>query len=147
VNRVTPTPRLGLRENIGQFALLVLVNAFVGGMVGIERSILPAIAEQEFHLAARAAALSFIAAFGIAKALTNYAAGSLSDRIGRRPRLDRRMAARDPSAVPLDVGAELDVDCDRQRAPWCQPGPDLVHHGDHEDRSRRAAPARPGHGP
>jgi MFS family permease len=84
VNRVTPTPRLGLRENIGQFALLVLVNAFVGGMVGIERSILPAIAEQEFHLAARSAALSFIAAFGIAKALTNYAAGSLSDRVGRR---------------------------------------------------------------
>jgi MFS family permease len=84
VNRVTPTPRLGLRENIGQFALLVLVNAFVGGMVGIERSILPAIAEQEFHLAARAAALSFISAFGVAKALTNYAAGSLSDRVGRR---------------------------------------------------------------
>ncbi len=77
-------PTLGLRENLGQFALLVLVNAFVGGMVGIERSILPAIAEQEFHLAARAAMLSFIAAFGVAKALTNYAAGSLSDRIGRR---------------------------------------------------------------
>jgi MFS family permease len=77
-------PRLGLHENIGQFALLVLVNACVGGMVGMERSILPAIAEEEFHLAARAAALSFIAVFGVAKALTNYAAGSLSDRIGRR---------------------------------------------------------------
>jgi MFS family permease len=84
VTRHLAAPTLGLRENLGQFALLVVVNAFVGGMVGIERSILPAIAEQEFHLAARAAALSFIAAFGVAKALTNYAAGSLSDRVGRR---------------------------------------------------------------
>ena len=84
MTRDPAAPTLGLRENLGQFALLVLVNAFVGGMVGIERSILPAIAEQEFHLAARAGMLSFIAAFGVAKALTNYAAGSLSDRIGRR---------------------------------------------------------------
>src|ERR1051325_10798983 len=76
--------RLGLRENLGQFALLVVVNAFVGAMVGMERSILPAIAEQEFHLAARTAVLSFIVAFGIAKALTNYGAGRLSDRIGRK---------------------------------------------------------------
>ena len=84
MTRDLAAPTLGLRENLGQFALLVVVNAFVGGMVGIERSILPAIAEREFHLAARAATLSFIVAFGVAKALTNYAAGSLSDRIGRR---------------------------------------------------------------
>ncbi len=76
--------RLGLRENIGQFALLVLVNAFVGAMVGMERSILPAIAEQEFQRAARAAVLSFIVVFGITKALTNYAAGHLADRVGRK---------------------------------------------------------------
>jgi MFS family permease len=76
--------RLGLRENIAQFSLLVLVNAFVGAMVGMERSILPAIAEQEFHLAARTAVLSFIVVFGITKALTNYAAGRLADRIGRK---------------------------------------------------------------
>ena len=76
--------RLGLRANLGQFALLVVVNAFVGAMVGIERSILPAIAEQAFHLAARTAVLSFIVVFGIAKALTNYGAGRLSDRIGRK---------------------------------------------------------------
>lgn len=79
-----PAIRLGLRENLGQFALLVLVNAFVGAMVGLERSILPAIAEQEFQLAARAAILSFIAVFGITKALTNYFAGRLSDRFGRK---------------------------------------------------------------
>jgi succinate dehydrogenase hydrophobic anchor subunit len=63
----TPEPvRLGLRENLWQFTLLVVVNAFVGAMVGLERSILPAMAEQEFHLAARAAVLSFIVVFGIA---------------------------------------------------------------------------------
>ncbi len=76
--------RLGLRENAGQFWLLVLVNAFVGAMVGLERSILPAIAEQEFLLSARTAILSFIVAFGIAKAFTNYFAGRLSDRLGRK---------------------------------------------------------------
>src|SRR5574337_447156 len=76
--------RLGLRENLGQFSLLVLVNAFVGAMVGLERSILPAIAEQEFHVAARAAILSFIVVFGVTKALTNYMAGRLSDRFGRK---------------------------------------------------------------
>ena len=80
----TPPPRLGLRENLGQFSLLVLVNAFVGAMVGLERSILPALAEQEFHMAARAAILSFIVVFGITKALTNYLAGRLADRLGRQ---------------------------------------------------------------
>lgn len=76
--------RLGLRENLAQFTLLVIVNAFVGAMVGLERSILPALAEQEFHLAARTAVLSFIVVFGVAKALTNYSAGRLSDRWGRK---------------------------------------------------------------
>jgi len=76
--------RLGLRENLGQFTLLVVVNAFVGAMVGMERSILPAIAEQEFELAARTAILSFIVVFGIAKALTNYGAGRLAERVGRK---------------------------------------------------------------
>lgn len=80
----TPAIRLGLRENLGQFSLLVLVNAFVGAMVGLERSILPAIAEHEFHIAARSAILAFILVFGITKALTNYFAGRLSDRYGRK---------------------------------------------------------------
>jgi MFS family permease len=81
---MTPPVRLGLTANLGQFALLVLVNAFVGAMVGLERSILPAIAEKEFHLAARAAILSFIVVFGVVKAATNYFAGRLSDRVGRK---------------------------------------------------------------
>ena len=78
------TIRLGLKENLGQFTLLVVVNAFVGAMVGLERSILPAIAEREFQLAAKAAILSFIVVFGVSKALTNYLAGRLSDRFGRK---------------------------------------------------------------
>jgi len=76
--------RLGLRENLAQFSLLVVVNAFVGAMVGMERSILPPIAEQEFHLVAKTAVLSFIVVFGVTKALTNYLAGRLSDRFGRK---------------------------------------------------------------
>lgn len=76
--------QLGLRANLPQFALLVLVNAFVGAMVGMERSILPSLAEREFHLAARSAVLSFIVVFGVTKALTNYLAGRLSDRVGRK---------------------------------------------------------------
>jgi MFS family permease len=76
--------RLGLRENLAQFALLVLVNGFVGAMVGIERSLLPVIAVEEFHLAARSAVLSFIVVFGASKALTNYGAGRAADRYGRK---------------------------------------------------------------
>ncbi|MBI4477262.1 MAG: MFS transporter, partial [Acidobacteria bacterium] len=81
---VGPAVRLGLRENLAQFSLLVVVNAFVGAMVGMERSILPAIAEHDFQLAARTAVLSFIVVFGVTKALTNYLAGRLSDRFGRK---------------------------------------------------------------
>jgi MFS family permease len=76
--------RLGLRENLWQFSLLVVVNAFVGAMVGLERSILPPLAEQQFHLVARTAVLSFIVVFGVTKAITNYLAGRLSDRFGRK---------------------------------------------------------------
>jgi MFS family permease len=78
---VTP----GLRENWAQFLLLVIVNAFVGAMVGMERSVLPAIAEAELNVEARAAILSFIVVFGVTKALTNYVAGRWSDRFGRKP--------------------------------------------------------------
>jgi MFS family permease len=86
--REAPLPvRLGLRENVGQFTMLVLVNAFVGAMAGLERSLLPVIAVEDFGLAARTAALSFIIVFGIAKALTNYAAGRFADRVGRKPLL------------------------------------------------------------
>lgn len=76
--------RLGLKENWKQFTLLVIINGFVGGMVGLERSILPEIAEKEFALAAKTAILSFIVVFGVVKAITNYYAGALANRFGRR---------------------------------------------------------------
>src|SRR6266540_116031 len=75
---------LGVRANLVQFSLLILVNAFVGAMVGMERSVLPAMGEQEFRLVARTAILSFIVVFGVVKALTNYVAGRLSDSCGRK---------------------------------------------------------------
>ena len=76
--------KLGLRENWKQFTLLVIINAFVGGMIGLERSILPQIAEVEFHIAAKTAILSFIVVFGITKAVTNYFTGALANKIGRK---------------------------------------------------------------
>lgn len=76
--------KLGLKENRAQFALLVLVNGFVGGMVGLERSILPQIAEREFAIAAKTALLSFIVVFGIVKAITNYYTGTLANKFGRK---------------------------------------------------------------
>lgn len=76
--------QLGLKENWRQFTLLVIINAFVGGMVGLERSILPEIAEKEFGMAATSAILSFIVVFGIVKALSNYYAGALANRFGRK---------------------------------------------------------------
>jgi MFS family permease len=78
------TIKLGLKENINQFVLLIIVNAFVGGMVGLERSILPQIAEAEFHIAAKTAVLSFIIVFGIVKAITNYFTGALANKFGRK---------------------------------------------------------------
>lgn len=79
-----PEVRLGLVENRAQFALLVAVNAFVGAMVGLERATLPLIGLQDFGLASKAAVLSFIVAFGAAKATANLAAGTLASRLGRR---------------------------------------------------------------
>jgi MFS family permease len=85
----TPTTeaplRLGLKENIAQFSLLVGVNALVGGMIGQERTVLPLLAKQEFGLTAFTATLTFIVAFGAVKAATNFFAGTLSDRYGRKP--------------------------------------------------------------
>ncbi len=76
--------RLGLRANAGQFGLLVGLNALVGGMVGLERSVLPLVGEQDFGLHSSAAILAFVVAFGAAKALSNLASGELAERIGRK---------------------------------------------------------------
>jgi MFS family permease len=81
---VSAQPRLGLRENLAQFSLLVAINAFVGAMVGLERSTLPLVGRADFGLGSSAAVLAFIVAFGLAKALTNLGAGALAQRTGRR---------------------------------------------------------------
>lgn len=78
-------PRLGLRANLAQFSLLVAVNALVGGMVGQEQTVLPLLAEQDFHLTGYTFLLTYVFAFGITKAATNYFAGTWSDRFGRKP--------------------------------------------------------------
>jgi MFS family permease len=93
------TTELGLRANAAQFSLLIAVNVLVGAMVGLERSTLPLIGEDEFGLTSSAAVLSFIATFGLAKSLTNLGAGALADRVGRH----RLLVAGWVLALPVPV--------------------------------------------
>jgi MFS family permease len=81
---MTSPVQLGLKENWRQFTLLVIVNAFVGGMIGMERTIFPQFAEQQFGLSSKTAILSFITAFGVSKALANYYTGRLANSFGRK---------------------------------------------------------------
>ncbi len=83
--QASPATRLGLRANAGQFALLVGVNALVGGMLGQERTVVPLLATDVFGLTGITAALTFVAAFGITKAFANLLAGAAADRVGRKP--------------------------------------------------------------
>jgi MFS family permease len=85
VAAVAPSPQLGLRANLGQFSLLVLINAFVGAMVGLERTVVPLIGEREFGLASKTAIVSFIVSFGVTKAVLNLVGARLSERVGRKP--------------------------------------------------------------
>ena len=80
----TEKTQLGLKENWKQFTLLLVVNAFVGGMVGLERTLIPKLAEEEFLIVATSAVLSFIIVFGVVKAVTNYFTGILANRVGRK---------------------------------------------------------------
>jgi MFS family permease len=99
---VSPGVRLGLRANAGQFGLLVALNALVGAMVGLERSVLPLVGERDFGLRSITAILAFVVAFGAAKALTNLAAGALADHFGRRRLLVAGWLVALP--VPLLIG-------------------------------------------
>ncbi|MGH7847498.1 MAG: MFS transporter [Candidatus Binatia bacterium] len=83
-HNIKPVIRLGLRENLSQFSLLVLVNAFVGGMVGLERTVVPLIGSEEFKIASTTVIASFIISFGLTKALTNLVSGQLADLLGRK---------------------------------------------------------------
>ena len=75
---------LGLKENWKQFWLLVFINALVGGMIGLERILLPELAEKEFHISSTSIVLSFIVTFGLFKAVTNYFTGALANKLGRK---------------------------------------------------------------
>jgi MFS family permease len=99
---MTKAVRLGLRANAGQFALLVALNAFVGAMVGLERSVVPLVGKDEFGLRSTSAILAFVVAFGAAKALTNLAAGALAEHVGRKRLLVAGWLVALP--VPLLVG-------------------------------------------
>jgi MFS family permease len=99
---MTAAVRLGLRANAGQFALLVGLNALVGAMVGLERSVLPLVGKQDFNLRSSATILAFVVAFGAAKALTNLAAGELAERLGRKRLLVAGWLVALP--VPLLIG-------------------------------------------
>lgn len=81
---MTKNVQLGLKENWKQFTILVIVIAFVGGMIGMERTIIPQFAELEFGIASKTAILSFISAFGLTKALANYYTGRLANKFGRK---------------------------------------------------------------
>ena len=70
-------PKIGIKENVIQFLLLIVINLFVGSMVGIERTVLPMLGEKQFGLASASAALSFIVSFGFSKAIINYFAGRI----------------------------------------------------------------------
>jgi MFS family permease len=99
---VTEAVRLGLRANARQFSLLVALNALVGGMVGLERSVLPLVGKQDFGVHSTSAILAFVVAFGAAKALTNLGAGALADRLGRKRLLVAGWLVALP--VPLLIG-------------------------------------------
>jgi hypothetical protein len=126
--------QLGLRSNAAQFALLVAVNALVGGMLGRERTVLPLLADREFGLSSYTAGLSFIVVFGLAKAAANYFALHLVGPVRPQTRARRGLAARRARPAPPHPGADMGLGAVRQRAARSQPGTDLVDHGGDEDR-------------
>ncbi|MGH3521424.1 MAG: MFS transporter [Mycobacterium sp.] len=99
---MTAAVRLGLRDNAAQFSLLVALNALVGGMVGLERSVLPLVGKHDFGLRSNTAILAFVLAFGAAKAITNLAAGGLAEQVGRKRLLVTGWLAALP--IPLLIG-------------------------------------------
>ncbi len=139
---MTPQIQLGLRANASQFALLVALNALVGAMVGLERSVLPLVGKDDFGLRSSTAILAFVVAFGAAKAVTNLAAGDLAERIGRKRLLVVGWLVALPVPLPHRPRTVLVVHRRREPPARRQPGIRLVDDRCHEDRPGRAAAAR-----
>ena len=129
---VPASVRVGLRENWRQFALLVLVNAFVGGMVGLERTVVPLIGSEEFKIASTTLVVSFIVSFGVVKALANLVSGHFADIYGRKHNAHPWLARRPANALHDRLGPELGQDRRRQCAAWDQPRLRPVDDGHHE---------------
>jgi MFS family permease len=138
---MTRDVQLGLRENLAQFSLLVAVNAFVGAMVGLERSALPLVGREEFQLSSSAAVLAFIVAFGLAKAFTNLAAGALAERAGRRRLLIAGWAVALPVPVLIAIAPSWEWIVAANVLLGINQGLAWVHDRRHEDRPRRPAAA------
>jgi MFS family permease len=127
---------LGLRANWQQFSLLVLINAFVGGMVGLQGTVVPLVGSQEFKIASTTAVLSFIVSFGVIKAFANLVSGHLADTYGRKHMLVLGWLIGLP--VPfMRLGAELGVDCCCKRASRHQSRILVVNDCNHEGRPCR----------
>lgn len=124
--------RLGLTENWQQFSLLVLVNALVGGVVGLERTVVPLIGTQTFGLRSEVV-FSFIIAFGVVKALVNFASGVLADRFTHKAVLIAGWLVGLPVPFMPRVRAFLELDRGGERAAGREPRPRLVDDGQHED--------------
>src|ERR1700758_5032109 len=131
----SPT-RLGLRANLAQFCLLVLVNALVGGMVGQEQTVLPLLAQQDFHLTGYTFLLSYVLAFGITKAGDELPRRHLVGPLRAQTGAAGWVAHRHPGAAAADLGAVVGMGGRGQHAAGYQPGPDLVDDRRHEDRPR-----------
>ena len=126
---------LGLRANARQFGLLVALNALVGGMVGLERSVLPLVGKQDFGLRSTSTILTFVVAFGAAKALTNLAAGALADRVGRKRLLVAGWLVALPVPVLIGLAPSWWFIVAANLLARRQPGARLVDDRGDEDRS------------
>ena len=133
----TKTIRLGLRPNINQFLILVLVNAFVGAMIGLEQTVVPLIGKDLFHIESNTLIVSFIASFGMVKAILNLFAGNLSDRWGRKKVLVLGWLFGLPVPFYLIVCAKLGLDYICKCVAWNKSRPGLVNDGKYEGRPSR----------
>jgi hypothetical protein len=135
-------PVLGLRANAGQFVLLVGLNALVGAMVGLERSVLPLVGSDEFGIESTTSILAFVVAFGAAKSLANLVSGELAERLGRKRLLVLGWLIALPVPVLIGLAAVVVVRGRREPPPRRQPGLRVVDDRGDEDRPRGSRPPR-----